>query len=29
MKINKIVANNNWVKDNINYLKGRNYFYNK
>ena len=29
MKINKIVANNNWIKDNINYLKERNYFYNK
>ena len=29
MKINKIVANNSWVKDNINYLKERNYFYSK
>mgnify|MGYP005788231605 CR=1 FL=1 len=29
MKTNKIVANNSWVKDNINYLKERNYFYNK
>ena len=29
MKINKVVANNAWVKDNINYLKERNYFYNK
>ena len=29
MKINKVVANNSWVKDNINYLKEKNYFYNK
>ena len=29
MKINKIVANNSWVKDNINYLKDKNYFYNE
>lgn len=29
MKINKIVANNSWVKDNINCLKDRNYFYNE
>ena len=29
MKINKIVANNSWVKDNINYLKEKNYFYNE
>ena len=29
MKINKVVANNSWVKDNINYLKDKNYFYNK
>ena len=29
MKINKVVANNSWIKDNINYLKERNYFYNK
>ena len=27
MKINKIVANNPWVKENINYLKEKNYFY--
>lgn len=26
MKINKIIANNSWVKDNINYLKTKNYF---
>lgn len=26
MKINKIVANNSWIKDNINYLKAKNYF---
>ena len=29
MKINKVVANNSWVKDNINCLKDRNYFYNE
>ena len=29
MKINKVVANNSWVKDNINYLKEKGYFYNK
>ena len=29
MKINKVVANNCWVKDNINCLKDRNYFYNE
>ena len=29
MKINKVVANNSWVKDNINYLKDKNYFYNE
>lgn len=29
MKINKVVANNSWVKDNVNYLKEKNYFYNK
>ena len=29
MKINKIVANNSWIKDNINYLKDKNYFYNE
>ena len=29
MKINKVVANNSWIKDNINYLKDNNYFYNK
>lgn len=28
MKINKIVANNSWVKDNINYLKEKDYFHN-
>lgn len=28
MKINKVVANNSWVKDNVNYLKEKNYFYN-
>ena len=28
MKINKVVANNSWVKDNINYLKEKGYFYN-
>ena len=28
MKINKTVANNSWVKDNINYLKEKGYFYN-
>lgn len=27
MKINKVVANNSWVKDNINYLKDKDYFY--
>ena len=27
MKINKVVANNSWVKDNLNYLKAKNYFY--
>lgn len=27
MKINKVVANNSWVKDNLNYLKSKNYFY--
>ena len=26
MKINKVVANNSWVKDNLNYLKSKNYF---
>ena len=29
MKINKVVANNGWIKDNINNLKDNNYFYNK
>ena len=29
MKINKVVANNSWVKYNINCLKDRNYFYNE
>ena len=29
MKINKVVANNCWVKDNINCLKDRNHFYNE
>ena len=29
MKINKVVANNSWIKDNIDFLKGNNYFYNK
>jgi hypothetical protein len=29
MKINKVVANNSWVKENISYLKDKNYFYNK
>ena len=29
MKINNVVANNSWVKDNINYLKEKNYFYNE
>lgn len=28
MKINIIVANNSWVKDNINYLKEKDYFHN-
>ena len=28
-KINKVVANNSWIKDNISYLKEKNYFYNK
>lgn len=27
MKINKVVANNSWVKDNLNYLRSKNYFY--
>lgn len=27
MKINKVVARNPWVKENVNYLKERNYFY--
>lgn len=27
MKINKVVANNPWIKDNLNYLKDKNYFY--
>lgn len=27
MKINKVVANNPWVKENLNYLKSKNYFY--
>ena len=27
MKINKVVANNSWIKDNINNLKAKNYFY--
>ena len=26
MKINKIIANNSWIKDNINHLKTKNYF---
>ena len=29
MKTNKIVVNNAWIKDNINYLKANNYFYNR
>ncbi len=29
MKINKFIANNPWVKENINYLESKNYFYNK
>ena len=29
MKINKVVANNSWIKENISYLKEKNYFYNK
>ncbi len=29
MKINKIVAGNPWIKENINYLRANNYFYNK
>ena len=29
MKINKIVANNPWIKENISYLKENNYFYDK
>ena len=29
MKINKIVANNAWIKENISYLKSKNYFYNR
>ena len=29
MKINKIVANNSWIKENIAYLKEKNYFYNE
>lgn len=28
MKINKVVANNPWIRDNLNYLKNNNYFYN-
>lgn len=28
MKINKVVANNAWIKQNTNYLKSNNYFYN-
>ena len=28
MKINKVVANNAWIKQNINYLKSNNYFCN-
>lgn len=27
MKINKVVANNSWVKENLSYLKDKNYFY--
>ena len=27
MKINKVVANNSWIKENISYLKEKNYFY--
>lgn len=29
MKINKIVANNPWIKENLSYLKENNYFHNK
>lgn len=29
MKVNKVVANNSWVKENISFLKEKNYFYNK
>ena len=29
MKINKVVANNSWIKEDISYLKENNYFYNK
>ena len=29
MKINKVVTNNSWIKENISYLKEKNYFYNK
>lgn len=29
MKINKVVANNPWIKENVEYLKSQNYFYNK
>lgn len=28
MKTNKVVANNAWIKQNLNYLKSNNYFYN-
>lgn len=27
MKINKVVANNPWIKENLRYLKDQNYFY--
>ena len=27
MKINKVIANNSWIKENISYLKEKNYFY--
>lgn len=29
MKINKVVANNGWIKENMSYLKAKNYFYNR
>lgn len=29
MKVNKVVANNGWIKDNLKYLKDKNYYYHK